>query len=70
MPATTSVVGVGHLIRTAVTVATALALTPLGRLQALVANIGLTLAYALYGYFFHLGFDRLRPVGTSATKAR
>ena len=47
-----------------------IALTPLGRLQALVANIGLTLAYALYGYFFHLGFDRLRPVGTSATRAR
>ena len=47
-----------------------IALTPLGRLQALVANIGLTLAYALYGYFFHLGFDRLRPVRVGATEAR
>jgi len=29
---------------------------------ALAADIGLTLAYAAYGYCFHLGFDRLRPV--------
>ena len=40
------------------------ALTPLGWRDALVADIGLTLAYALYGYFFHWGFDRLRPVHT------
>ena len=38
------------------------ALTPLAWLQALAADIGLTLAYALYGYLFHLGFDRLRSV--------
>jgi uncharacterized membrane protein len=38
------------------------ALTPLGWLHALGAEIGLTLVYALYGYLFHLGFDRLRPV--------
>jgi len=38
------------------------ALTPLAWLQALAAEIGLTLAYALYGYLFHLGFDHLRPV--------
>jgi uncharacterized membrane protein len=38
------------------------ALTPLPWLQALGAEIGLTVAYALYGYLFHLGFDRLRPV--------
>jgi len=31
-------------------------------LQALAAEIGLTLVYALYGYLFHLGFDHLRPV--------
>jgi uncharacterized membrane protein len=37
-------------------------LTSLGWLQALVADIGLSLAYAIYGYFFHLGFDRWRPV--------
>lgn len=39
------------------------ALTPLDWLQALAAEIGLTLVYALYGYLFHLGFDHLRPVG-------
>jgi uncharacterized membrane protein len=31
-------------------------------LEALAAELGLTLAYAVYGYFYHLGFDRLRPV--------
>ncbi len=43
------------------------ALTPLGWLESLAADIGLTLAYTVYGYLFHLGFDRLRPVraGTS-----
>jgi uncharacterized membrane protein len=29
---------------------------------ALAVDIGLTLAYALYAYVFHLGFDWLRPV--------
>ena len=38
------------------------ALTPMGWLDALVAEIGLTLIYAVYGYLFHLAFDRLRPV--------
>lgn len=38
------------------------ALTSLGWLDALVADIGLTLVYTVYGYLFHLGFDRLRPV--------
>ena len=38
------------------------ALTPLDWLQALAAEIGLTLVYALFGYLFHLGFDNLRPV--------
>ena len=37
-------------------------LTPLGWQAAFVAEIGLTLAYAAYGYVFHLAFDRLRPV--------
>lgn len=40
------------------------ALTPLGWLDSLAADIGLTLTYAVYGYLFHLGFDRLRPVRT------
>lgn len=43
------------------------ALTTLGWLEALVADIGLTLTYALYGYLFHLGFDRLRPVCIDAS---
>ena len=38
------------------------ALSSLGWLEALGAEIGLTLAYTLYGYVFHLGFDRWRPV--------
>lgn len=38
------------------------AMTPLDWGQALVADLGLTLAYAAYAYVFHLGFDRLRPV--------
>jgi uncharacterized membrane protein len=46
------------------------ALTSLGWLDALVADFGLTLTYAVYGYFFHLGFDRLRPVRMPATGAR
>jgi uncharacterized membrane protein len=46
------------------------ALTSLGWLDALVAEVGLTLAYAVYGYFFHLGFDRLRPVRGPASTGR
>jgi uncharacterized membrane protein len=38
------------------------ALTELGWLQALIADIGLTFVYMAYGYVFHLAFDRLRPV--------
>jgi uncharacterized membrane protein len=38
-------------------------LTGFSWLHALVADIGLTLLYAVYGYFFHIVFDRLRPVG-------
>jgi uncharacterized membrane protein len=34
----------------------------LGWLEALAAELGLTMAYAVYSYFFHLAFDRLRPV--------
>ena len=41
------------------------ALTPLTWRQAIVAEVGLTLAYAAYGYCFHLAFDHLRPVPTS-----
>jgi uncharacterized membrane protein len=31
--------------------------------EALLAEIGLTLAYTIYAYGFHLVYDRLRPVG-------
>jgi uncharacterized membrane protein len=41
-------------------------LTPLGWLDALAAELGLTAAYAAYGYCFHLGFDHLRPVRAGA----
>jgi uncharacterized membrane protein len=37
-------------------------LADLGWLEALAADLGLTVSYAVYGYVFHLGFDRLRPV--------
>jgi uncharacterized membrane protein len=33
-----------------------------GWMEALAADVALTLAYCAYGYVFHLGFDRLRPV--------
>ncbi|MEP7297980.1 MAG: PACE efflux transporter [Burkholderiales bacterium] len=38
------------------------AFTTLGWREALLADIGLTLAYIAYGYVFHIAFDRLRPV--------
>ena len=44
------------------------ALTPLGWFEALATDIGLTLTYALYGYLFHLAFDRLRPIYRDASR--
>jgi uncharacterized membrane protein len=38
------------------------AMTPLTWGEALVADLGLTLAYTAYAYVFHIVFDRLRPV--------
>ncbi len=38
------------------------ALTELGWWGALAADLGLATAYAIYGYFFHWAYDRLRPV--------
>ena len=46
------------------------ALTPLGWGPALVADVGLTLAYAVYGFLFHLGFDRVRPIRSAAPSKR
>jgi len=34
-----------------------------GLWQALAINAGLTAIYVAYAYVFHLGYDRLRPVG-------
>lgn len=39
------------------------AMTTLSWGEALLADLGLTAAYAAYAYVFHLGYDRLRPVG-------
>jgi uncharacterized membrane protein len=38
------------------------AMTSLTWAEALVADLGLTLAYTAYAYVFHIVFDRLRPV--------
>jgi len=46
------------------------ALTSLGWLEALWAEVGLTLTYAAYGYVFHLAFDRLRPMRPGMQSAR
>lgn len=38
------------------------ALTDVTWLGAVVADLGLTVAYSAYAYLFYLGFDRVRPV--------
>ena len=45
-----------------VTLPLIMALSGFGLAQALMAELGLTLFYAAYGYIFHIVFDRLRPV--------
>lgn len=42
------------------------AMTDLSWMGALVADLGLTALYAVYGYAFHWGYDRLRPVAPVA----
>jgi uncharacterized membrane protein len=37
--------------------------------QALMIDIGLTLFYAAYAYFFHIAYDRLRPVSRAPFRA-
>jgi uncharacterized membrane protein len=44
------------------------ALTPMSWTQGLLANVALTLTYAVYGYAFHWVFDRLRPIARSRTE--
>jgi uncharacterized membrane protein len=38
------------------------AMTDLGWWGALLTDLGLAAAYTVYGYLFHWGYDRLRPV--------
>lgn len=45
-----------------VTVPIVMYLGGFGFWAALAVDFGLTVAYVGYAYFFHLGFDRLRPV--------
>lgn len=45
------------------------ALTPMGWTEALLADLALTATYAAYGYAFHWGYDRLRPVTPAASAA-
>lgn len=49
-----------------VTLPVLMALTGLSLSAALLAELGLTLLYALYAYVFHLVYDRLRPVRSEA----
>jgi uncharacterized membrane protein len=45
------------------------AMTGLSWGEALLAELGLTLAYAGYAYLYHLGYDRLRPVRAAPAPA-
>lgn len=47
---------------TAITWPTIVAMTGLSWSAALVSDLGLTLAYALYAYVFHLVYDACRPL--------
>lgn len=42
-----------------------LVMTELSLAAALLANLGLTAVYAVYGYAFHWAYDRLRPVDST-----
>jgi uncharacterized membrane protein len=39
-----------------------MAWTGMGWLQALLADVGLAVAYVVYAYVFNLGYDRVFPV--------
>lgn len=54
--------GLHELTAVAVTWPVIWAMTSLTWMEALVADLGLTLAYTAYAYVFHIVFDRLRPV--------
>lgn len=40
--------------------------TSMSWLEALVADIGLALAYVVYAFFFNLGYDRVFPIDTGS----
>ncbi len=45
-----------------VTVPILMFLSDLGFVEALVADIGLSVVYTIYAYAFHCFYDRLRPI--------
>jgi uncharacterized membrane protein len=55
---------------TVITMPLVMLLAGFGWLQALAADIGLTVLYAAYGYGFHIIFDRLRPVCPDAEPSK
>ena len=40
--------------------------TGMGWLEALLADVGLAIAYALYAFVFNIGYDRVFPIDASA----
>ena len=54
-----------EITATAVTLPIVMAMGGHGFWQALTIDLGLTLLYAAYAYFFHIVYDRLRPVSPS-----
>lgn len=44
-------------------------LTDMGWLEALIADIGLALAYVVYAFFFNLAYDRIFPIPAAAAAA-
>jgi uncharacterized membrane protein len=55
--------GLGEATAVVVSCPVIVAMTGMGWFEALLADLALTLVYAAYGYLYHWGFDRLRPVG-------
>ena len=54
-----------EITATAVTLPIVMKMGGHGFWQALSIDLGLTLLYAAYAYFFHIVYDRLRPVSPS-----
>lgn len=36
--------------------------TGMGWLEALIADVGLAIAYTIYAFFFNIGYDRVFPI--------